>query len=101
MSLSSLSVRRRITFVMLFIAVLGIGLYGLSQLGVDLYPDMEFPIILVVSSLNGAGPEEMENLVTDPLEQAMARVSRVKTITSSSTAGLSFVMAEFEWGINL
>ena len=101
MSLSSLSVRRRITFVMLFIAVLGIGLYGLSQLGVDLYPDMEFPIILVVSSLNGAGPEEMENLVTDPLEQAMARVSRVKKITSSSTAGLSFVMAEFEWGIDL
>lgn len=101
MGLSSLSVRRRITFVMIFIAVLGIGLFGLSQLGVDLYPDMEFPMIMVVSSLSGAGPEEMENLVTDPLEQAMARVSRVKRITSSSTAGLTFVMAEFEWGIDL
>jgi HAE1 family hydrophobic/amphiphilic exporter-1 len=101
MSLSSLSVRRRITFVMLFTAVLGIGLYGLSQLGVDLYPDMEFPMIMVVSTLSGAGPEEMENLVTEPLEQAMARVSKVKKITSTSTAGLSWVMAEFEWGIDL
>ena len=101
MNLPALSVKRRVTFLMVFIAILGTGIFGLTQLGVDMYPDMEFPIIMVTSSMDGAGPEEMENLVTDVLEQALARVSNVKTVTSQSMPGISIVTAEFNWGHSL
>lgn len=101
MSLSSLSVRRRITFLMVFIFILGIGFFGLTQLGLDLYPKVQFPMIIIASSMTGAGPEEMENLVTRNLEEAASRVASVKKITSSSSSGMSVVMAEFEWGHNL
>jgi HAE1 family hydrophobic/amphiphilic exporter-1 len=86
---------------MLFIGILGAGVFGLTQLGVDMYPDMDFPMIMVISSLEGAGPEEMEELVTDLLEQAVSRVSNVKNVTSRSMPGLSLVMAEFDWGHDL
>jgi len=101
MKLPELSVKRRVAFLMVFIAILGAGIFGLTQLGVDMYPDMEFPMIMVMSSMEGAGPEEMENLVTDPLEQALARVSNVKKVTSTSRAGISIVTAEFNWGHSL
>ena len=101
MGLPAVSVRRRVAFLMLFIGILGAGVFGLTQLGVDMYPDMDFPMIIVVSTLEGAGPEEVEELVTDPLEQAVSRVSNVKNVTSSSMAGLSMVMAEFDWGHDL
>ena len=101
MKLPELSVKRRIAFLMVFIAILGAGIFGLTQLGVDMYPDMDFPMIMVMSSMEGAGPEEMENLVTDPLEQAIARVSNVKKVSSTSRAGISIVTAEFNWGHSL
>jgi len=101
MRLPELSVKRRVAFLMVFIAILGAGIFGLTQLGVDMYPDMEFPMIMVMSSMEGAGPEEMENLVTDPIEQALARVSNVKKVTSTSRAGISIITAEFNWGHSL
>ncbi len=101
MSLSNVSVRRRITFLMLFIFMLGIGFFGLTQLGIDLYPKVQFPMIIVMSSMTGAGPEEMENLVTRTLEEAASRVASVKKITSTSSNGISVIMAEFEWGHDL
>lgn len=101
MSISSVSVRRRITFLMVFIFILGVGFFGLTQLGIDLYPKVQFPMIIIMSSMSGAGPEEMENLVTRTLEEAASRVASVKKITSTSSNGISVVMAEFEWGHNL
>ncbi len=101
MRLPELSVKRRVAFLMVFIAILGTGIFGLTQLGVDMYPDMEFPMIMVMSTLEGAGPEEVENLVTNPLEQALARVSNVKKVSSTSRAGISIVTAEFNWGHSL
>ncbi|MBD3277699.1 MAG: AcrB/AcrD/AcrF family protein [Candidatus Aegiribacteria sp.] len=101
MKLPELSVKRRVTFLMFFVFIFGTGIFGLTQLGVDMYPDMEFPLIMVISSMEGAGPEEIENLVTDPLEQAMARVSNVKKVTSTSRPGISIVTAEFNWGHSL
>ncbi len=101
MRLPELSVKRRVSFLMLFVAIFGTGIFGLTQLGVDMYPDMEFPMIMVMCTMEGAGPEEMENLVTDPLEQAISRVSNVKEVTSTSRPGISIVTAEFNWGHSL
>ncbi|MCK5133908.1 MAG: efflux RND transporter permease subunit [Candidatus Sabulitectum sp.] len=101
MSLSSLSVRRRITFMMVFIFIIGVGLFGLSKLGIDLFPKLEFPMVIVASTMQGAGPEEMENLVTKYLEEAVSRVENVKEVSSTSSNGSSVIMAEFQWGHSL
>ncbi len=101
MNLPSVSVRRRISFLMLFGFIVGIGFFGLTQLGIDLYPKVQLPVILIMSSMTGAGPEEMENLVTRNLEEAASRVANVKKITSSSVNGVSMVMARFDWGHDL
>lgn len=86
---------------MLFIFIVGVGFFGLSQLGIDLFPKLEFPMVIIASGMTGAGPEEMENLVTKYLEQAVSRVENVKEVSSSSTNGSSVVMAEFAWGHSL
>ncbi len=101
MSLSSLSVRRRITFMMVFIFIIGVGFFGLSNLGIDLFPKLEFPMVIVASTMQGAGPEEMENLVTKYLEEAVSRVENVKEVSSISSNGSSVIMAEFQWGHSL
>ncbi len=101
MSLSSVSVRRRITFMMVFIFIIGVGFFGLSKLGIDLFPKLEFPMVIVASTMQGAGPEEMENLVTKYLEEAVSRVENVKEVSSTSSNGSSVVMAEFQWGHSL
>jgi HAE1 family hydrophobic/amphiphilic exporter-1 len=86
---------------MVFVALLGVGLFGLSQLGVDLFPKLVLPQMMVFSQLQGAGPEEMELLVTDYLEQAAASTKNVSKITSTSSPGFSLVMAEFNWGTDM
>jgi len=101
MSLSSVSVRRRIAFLMIFIFIVGVGFFGLSQLGIDLFPKLEFPMVIVASTMTGAGPEEMEELVTKYLEEAVSRVENVKEVSSTSASGTSVVMAEFQWGHSL
>ena len=86
---------------MVFIFIIGVGFFGLSQLGIDLYPKLEFPMVIVASSMPGAGPEEMENLVTKYLEEAVSRVENVREVSSTSSNGSSVVMAEFQWGHSL
>ncbi|MGM0627073.1 MAG: efflux RND transporter permease subunit [Candidatus Fermentibacterota bacterium] len=101
MKLPALSVRRRVTFIMVFIGILGVGLFGLTQLGVDLFPKLVLPQMMVFSQLQGAGPEEVERLVTDYLEQAAASTKNVNTISSRSSPGISVVTAEFNWGTDM
>jgi HAE1 family hydrophobic/amphiphilic exporter-1 len=86
---------------MVFIGILGVGLFGLSQLGVDLFPKLVLPQMMVFSQLQGAGPEEVERLVTDYLEQAAASTKNVSKISSRSSPGISVVTAEFNWGTDM
>jgi HAE1 family hydrophobic/amphiphilic exporter-1 len=99
--LPALSVNKRVTFMMVFAGILGVGLFGLSRLGIDLYPKLVFPQIMIFSQLNGAGPSEMENLVTRYLEMAASSTKNVKSVSSVSSPGLSLVTAEFNWGTNM
>jgi hydrophobic/amphiphilic exporter-1 (mainly G- bacteria), HAE1 family len=99
--LPALSVNKRVTFIMVFAGILGVGLFGLSRLGIDLYPKLVFPQIMIFSQLNGAGPTEMENLVTRYLEMAASSTKNVKTVSSVSSPSLSLVTAEFNWGTNM
>jgi hydrophobic/amphiphilic exporter-1 (mainly G- bacteria), HAE1 family len=101
MSLASLSVKRGVTFTMLFIIVAGFGLLSLARLKIDLYPDLDFPIVLVATEYEGAGPREIEDLVTRPIESAVASVDGVKKVSSTSKQGVSVVIVEFKWGTNM
>ncbi len=97
MNIAGLSVRRGVTFAMLYIIVAGFGLFSLSRLQLDLYPDITFPTVVVITSYQGSSPEDMETLVTRPLEGAVAAVKGVEEIDSESKDGTSIVMANFDW----
>jgi len=101
MSLSTLSIKRAITFTMVYVFVIGFGLFGLSRLKIDLYPDITFPVIAIITTYTGVGPADMETLVTKPIEEAVASVENIKHIRSQSKLGASLILAEFDWGIDL
>ncbi len=101
MSLSSLSIKRAVTFAMIYVFVVGFGLFGLSRLKIDMYPDITFPVISVITTYTGVAPADIENSITKPIEEAVASVENIKNIRSISKLGGSLILAEFEWGIDL
>jgi len=101
MWLTRLSINRPVTIIMVVLAILVLGLVSLSRLPVDLYPDIEFPWVTVVGVYAGAGPEEIETLITKPIEDAVSTISGVKNVISTSQEGVSAVSIEFYLGTDL
>jgi len=91
-------IKRPVFTVMLVMLLVVFGLNSYPSLGIDLNPDVEFPIVNVRVNYTGASPEEMESLVTKKIEDAVSSVSGIKTLTSVSRAGNSEVTLEFEFG---
>ena len=100
-NLIDLSVKKPVTVFMAVVAIMILGIISLSRLAVDLLPSMEIPVIMIRTEYEGAGPEEVEKSVTRIVETAIATVSDVETITSSSEEGSSRVIIEFAWGADL
>jgi CzcA family heavy metal efflux pump len=98
MKLAQLSVNRPVTTAMIFIAMVVLGLVSLSMLGLDLMPEMEIPAVSVITSYGGAGPEEVETLITEPMEDTLSTISGVDEVISVSKEGLSSVTLRFDWG---
>ncbi len=96
MILSDVSIRRPVFTTMVVMALVVFGLVGLSRLGVDLFPRVEFPVITVLTALPGADPETVETTVTDPIEEAVSTISQIKSLRSTSAEGFSQVIIEFE-----
>ena len=96
MSLSDLSINRPVLTWMMALALATFGVLGFVRLGVDRYPDMEFPFVGVAVTLEGASPSSMEDEVVDPLEEAFATIEGVRHIRSESAQGEARVMMEFE-----
>ncbi len=101
MKLSELGVRRPVTTLMFFLAVLMIGLVMVSELAVDYLPEIERPTVTVVTEWSGASTEDVENKVTKLIERALGSVNNLKDMTSATVEGLSSVTCEFVWGTNL
>jgi hydrophobic/amphiphilic exporter-1 (mainly G- bacteria), HAE1 family len=101
MNISEVSIRRGITFFMIYILVVGAGLFGLSQLKIDLFPKLDFPLIGIVTTYEGVGPEDIENLISRRIEEAVISVEGVEVVTSTSRTGLSAVFVEFDWGSDM
>lgn len=98
---TGLSVRRPIGVAVLSAAICILGWIAVVRLPVDLLPEVDFPRITVVTSYEGVGPEEIENLLTRPIEQAVSTIDGVTTLTGESAEGLSRVELQFDWGIDL
>ncbi|TWH48321.1 efflux RND transporter permease subunit [Sporomusa sp. KB1] len=93
-------IKRPVFTTMLVMLLVVFGLNSYPSLGVDLYPDVEFPIVLVNVTYTGASPEEMESLITKPIEDAVSSVAGIKTLSSVSREGVSQTTIEFELGTN-
>ena len=101
MGIIGISIRRPVlTLVIVILAVL-LGLSGMQGMGISLLPRIEVPFVSVMTSYTGAGPEDMETLVSKPLEDAISQVQGVRRIESTSLEGLSYVFIEFDSEINL
>jgi len=98
MKLAQISVNRPVTTAMIFIAMVVLGLRSIGLLGLDLLPDLEIPAVSVLISYEGAGPEEVETLITEPVEDSLSTISGVDEVISISKEGLSAVTLKFNWG---
>lgn len=94
-------VSRPIAVFMVVVTLLLLGAVSLTGLKLDLFPQLQIPVALVMTSYRGAGPEEVEKLVTRPLEEALGTVNGVKSLRSVSASGLSVIILELAWGTNL
>lgn len=101
MSLAQKSVERPIFTIMIALIVLILGGLALSRLPVDLMPDITYPTLSVSTDYGNASPEEMEQLISTPIERAVAAVPGVQSIESESGEGSSNVRISFTWGTNL
>jgi len=101
MKLSEFSIRRPIFTIMVTLVVIIIGLVSLTRLPVDLMPEIVYPTLNVNTSYPNTGPEEIEELITRPVEEAMSAVPGVEEVFSSSSEGSSSVRIMFEWGTDL
>lgn len=101
MKLSNLAIARPVTTTMVMAAIFVFGLIGYSRLGVDQFPKVEFPIITITTILPGAGPEVIEDNVTDIIEEEVATIEGIKKLTSVSSHGASIVVAEFELDVDI
>jgi HAE1 family hydrophobic/amphiphilic exporter-1 len=98
MPLTETSIRRPVAVAMFYLILVTIGVVGFLYLPVDLLPRIEFPRLAVTVDYANVGPEEMETLVTDPLENALAGIPNLERMTSRSEEGRSRVMLEFGRG---
>ncbi len=101
MKIPEIAVRRKVSTAMLAMILIVLGFIAFASLGLDFFPDIEFPTVSVVTTYSGASSEDIENTITRPLEQIINTISRVKEVDSMTTEGVSVIMVEFEWGTNL
>ena len=101
MTLSDASIDRPVLTWMMMLALVVFGLLGYNRLGVDQFPNMEFPVLSVAAMMEGATPEGMEEDVTDVLEERFNSIAGVRRITSTSFRGGASITVEFELGTDL
>jgi HAE1 family hydrophobic/amphiphilic exporter-1 len=97
-SFVALAVRRRVSVVMAALAVIAFGAVAYNRLSLELFPDITYPSITVQTEFPDTAPQEVENLVTRPVEEAVGVLRGLQTIHSVSRAGISEVTLEFAWG---
>ena len=101
MKLSNLSIKRPVTTIMIVLLVVLLGIISFNRTSIDLFPNLVYPGAAVITEYSGVGPEEVETMVTKPLESSLATVTNIQTLSSTSSKGQSVVVAEFNWGTDM
>ena len=95
------SVKKPLTVFVAALAILILGVVAYVKMTPDLFPNMDYPYVIVVTSDPGASPESVEAEITKPLEKTLATLDQLKAINSSSQNSVSMIMMEFESGVNM
>ena len=101
MKLVSLSVRRPVGVIMIVLAIIALGIVSVRNLAVDLFPEIDLPIAVVATTYDDAAPEEVENLVSKPIENAVSSVEGIEDIQVQSSEDSSLVVMMFKNGTDL
>ncbi|MCL5958490.1 MAG: efflux RND transporter permease subunit, partial [Chloroflexi bacterium] len=99
--LAELSLRRGAVVVLAAVAILLGGVFVATRLKTELIPDVDFPVLTVVTTYPGAGPEDVAEQISKPIEQAISGVPRLESLQSTSAENLSFLVAQFQFGTNM
>ncbi len=97
----SFSVKKPLTIFVTVLAILVLGVVAYLKMTPDLLPNMNFPYIIIITADPGASPEEAETVITRPMEQSMATLDQIKSVTSTSQNSVSIVVLEFEDSVNM
>ncbi|MFC2170867.1 efflux RND transporter permease subunit [Calditrichota bacterium] len=98
MKIADISIKRPVMMTMIILTFVVIGIFSLGRLGLDLMPDIDFPFVSLVTIYPGAGPEEIEKLLNEPMEEEISSISGVKNTFSVAQEGVSILFAEFQLG---
>ena len=101
MKITEISLRRPVTVLICTLALVVFGIYSYTNMGVERMPNVEYPIVVVRTTMEGASPAIMDNDVTDVLEARINTIEGIKNITSSSYEGRSVIVIEFELDRNV
>ena len=97
MKLFDIAVRRPVTILMLALLLMTIGIQSIIKIPIDFLPEIDPPNIVVSTNYSGTAPQEIEELITKPLEEALSKCRGLEKISSRSREGNSIVMLEFGW----
>ena len=100
-SIVALAVRRRVSVLMAALAIAAFGIVGYQRLALELFPDITYPSLTVQTDFPDTAPQEVEYLVTRPVEEAVGVLRGLQTIHSVSRAGVSEVTLEFDWDTDM
>ncbi len=101
MNLISISIKRPVATIMICVGVVLLGVISLKNLSIDLLPNLSYPKLSVITEYSGASPEEIEKLITEPVEASFSPIPGVKKVNSVSREGISLVTLEFHWGTDM
>ena len=99
--MAGFSVKKPLTIFVTVLGIIVLGVVAYLKMTPDLLPNMDFPYVIIVTSDPGASPESVEQSITKPVEQSMATLDKIKTVTSTSQDSVSMVILEFEDGANM